>query len=76
MYIWEIIDLYSRKVIAYKISKKNSTQLTKATFKYAYFSRKSKEGLIFHSDKESNYISRSFYDYLKQFGVNSRFQGV
>lgn len=73
LYICVIIDLYSRKVIAYKISKKNSTQLTKATFKYAYFSRKPQKGLIFHSDNGSNYISRSFYDYLKQFGVKQSF---
>ena len=32
-YICVIIDLYSRKVIAHKIFKRNSTQLTKGTFK-------------------------------------------
>ncbi len=59
-YICVIFDLYSRKVIAYKISKRNSTQLTKATFKYVYFNRKPQEGLIFHSDNGSNYISKPF----------------
>lgn len=68
-FICIILDLYSRKVVAFKISKRNSTQLTKATFKYAYFSRKPQVGLVFHSDNGSNYISRSFYAYLKQFGV-------
>ncbi len=72
-YICVILDLFSRKVIAYKISKRNSTQLTKATFKYAYFNRKPQEGLIFHSDNGSNYISRTFYAYLKQFGVRQSF---
>ena len=72
-YICVIIDLYSRKVIAYKISKRNSTQLTKGTFKVAYFCRKPQEGLIFHSDNGSNYISKSFYIYLKQFGVKQSF---
>lgn len=72
-YICIILDLYSRKIVAHKISKRNSTQLTKATFKYAYFSRKPHEGLIFHSDNGSNYISRSFYAYLKQFGVVQSF---
>lgn len=72
-FICIILDLYSRKVVAFKISKRNSTQLTKATFKYAYFSRKPQEGLIFHSDNGSNYISRSFYAYLKQFGVIQSF---
>lgn len=72
-FICVILDLYSRKVVAFKISKRNSSQLTKATFKYAYFSRKPQEGLIFHSDNGSNYISRSFYSYLKQFGVQQSF---
>lgn len=72
-FICVILDLYSRKVLAFKISKRNSSQLTKATFKYAYFSRKPQEGLIFHSDNGSNYISRSFYSYLKQFGVQQSF---
>ena len=72
-YICVIIDLYSRKVIAHKISKRNSTQLTKGTFKIAYFNRNPEEGLIFHSDNGSNYISISFYAYLKQFGVEQSF---
>ncbi len=72
-YICIILDLYSRKVVAFKISKRNSTQLTKATFKYAYFNRKPPEGLIFHSDNGSNYISKTFYVYLKQFGVRQSF---
>lgn len=72
-YICVILDLYSRKVVAYKISKRNSTQLTKATFKYAYFRRNPQEGLIFHSDNGSNYVSKSFYTYLKQFGVRQSF---
>ena len=72
-YICVIIDLYSRRVIAHKISKRNSTQLTKGTFKIAYFSRNPPEGLIFHSDNGSNYISKSFYIYLKEFGVKQSF---
>ena len=35
-YICVVLDLYARKVIAYKISRHNSTQLTKATVKAAY----------------------------------------
>ena len=38
-YICVVLDLYARKVIAYKISKHNSTQLTNATVKMAYETR-------------------------------------
>ena len=65
-YICAVIDLYSRKVIACKISKNNSTQLTKSTVKIAVESRNPDKGLIFHSDNGSNYmtiqlLNRSFH---------------
>ena len=37
-YICVILDLFSRMVVGYKISYKNSTQLVKSTFKIAYVS--------------------------------------
>lgn len=72
-YICVVLDLYSRKIIAHKISKRNSTVLTKDTFKYAYYSRNPEEGLIFHSDNGSNYISRAFSEYLKERGTKQSF---
>ena len=50
-YICTILDLYSRKVIAHKVSTKNSSRLINATFKHAYIERKPDDGLIFHSDR-------------------------
>ena len=68
-YICAVLDLYSRKAIAYRISLKNSTQLTKGTFKFAYQAEKPQRGLIFHSDNGSNYISKNFTAYLRQYGI-------
>ena len=68
-YICAIIDLFSRKVVAHKVSHRNSTQLTKSTFQLAYNIRKPQEGLLFHSDNGSNYISKEFTGYLKRMGV-------
>lgn len=59
-YICVIIDLCSRRIVSYRISKKNSTQLTTATFKAAYQERNPEEGLIFHSDRGSQYSSHAF----------------
>lgn len=56
-YICVIIDLFSRKVIAHKVSKKNSTQLLTATFKMAHEERHPPSGLIFHSDRGAQYTS-------------------
>ena len=72
-YICVILDLYSRKIVAYRVSLKNSAQLTKATFKQAYEFRKPPEGLLFHSDNGSNYISRNFTSYLRHCGVIQSF---
>ena len=72
-FICVILDLFSRMVIGYKISHKNSTQLIKAAFKMAYEQRKPSEGLIFHTDRGSNYKSYTFATYLKTFGVVQSF---
>lgn len=71
-YICVIIDLYARKVVSYRISLSNSTQLTKGTFKKAYESRKP-TNLLFHSDQGSNYTSKSYTSYLKDRGVTQSF---
>lgn len=72
-YICVIIDLYARKVIAHKISKHNSTQLTKATAKTAYELRKPADTLLFHSDQGSNYTSTEFRKYLKSINITQSF---
>lgn len=72
-YICVILDVFSRKVVSYHISKKNSTQLVKTTFKKAYESRMPKEGLLFHTDNGSNYVSNTFVNYLNKLGVTQSF---
>lgn len=72
-YICVVLDLYARKVIAYKISRHNSTQLTKATVKAAYETRKPTESLLFHSDQGSNYTSSEFRKYLKSLNIIQSF---
>lgn len=72
-YICVIIDLFSRKVISYHISGNNSTQLAKTTFKKAYETRHPLEGLLFHTDNGSNYLSNTFMGYLNSLGVKQSF---
>ncbi len=72
-YVCVIIDLFSRKVISYKISKKNSTQLITATFKIACEMRQPSPGLIFHSNRGSQYISHRFQQLLREHGMIQSF---
>lgn len=63
-YICVVLDLFSRKVVAYKIGTSNSTQLTKSTIRIAIESRNPPTGLVFHSDNGGNYTSATFTKYL------------
>jgi len=68
-----IIDLFSRKVVGYRVGPTNSTQLVKSTFKKAYENRRPDNELIFHTDRGSNYRSKTFCDYLKLLQVTQSF---
>lgn len=69
-----VLDLYARKVVGFRFSSKNSTQLTKSTLDAAYKLRKPTDLLLlFHSDQGANYTSRTFRTYLKELGIKSSF---
>ena len=72
-YLCAIVDLYSRKVIAHKISTRNSTQLITATLRMAYDARTPGENLIFHSDQGSQYTSLAFRQLLKKLKIMQSF---
>lgn len=56
-YLSTIIDLYNRKVVAYKISKFNNNQLVIDTLNEALGKRKNVTDLIIHSDQGFQYTS-------------------
>ena len=68
-YICVILDLFSRKVVSYTISKKNSTRLVTSAFKQAVIERGCSRGLVFHSDRGSQYLSHTFQQLLQQYKV-------
>lgn len=72
-YICVVIDLYARAVVGYRVGIKNSTQLTKSTFKAAYENRKPNEPLLFHTDRGSNYRSKTFCSYLKSLNIKQSY---
>lgn len=68
-YLCVVLDLFSRKVIAYRLSMRNSTHLVKMTIRDAVVLRKPPVGLIFHSDRGANYTSFAFWQYLRKQGI-------
>ncbi len=69
MYICVVIDLYSRMVVGYTISKRESKQLVSSALKKAIEFRNPKTGLIFHSDRGGQYTADSFQNLLKKNGM-------
>lgn len=70
-----ILDLFARRVVGYRVSLNNSTQLTKSTFKTAYENRQP-TNLLFHSDRGSNYTSHTFCSFLSALGVKQSFSNT
>lgn len=72
-YIGIIMDLYSRRIIAYRISPHNSTKLISIAFRQAYAERTPPKGLIFHSDQGVQYTSLAFCNLLLSCDVRQSF---
>jgi putative transposase len=52
-----ILDLYSRKLIGWPMDSKMKKELVVNDVNNAYLKRKPKKGIIFHSDRGSQYDS-------------------
>ena len=59
-YICVVMDLFSRKIIAYKSSTRIDTKLVIDTFRSAYSKRGCPAGVMFHSDQGCQYTSKDF----------------
>lgn len=76
IYLCVIIDLFSRRVVGYRVSKRSSTHLVTATFRAAFQDRGTPSGLIFHSDRGGQYISDTFRGLLQKCGVTQSFSST
>ena len=65
LYVCAILDLFSRKVVAYRVSPKNSTYLITSTFRQAFQNRNTPQSLMFHSDQGAQYTSKTFRKLLR-----------
>ncbi len=71
MYLAIVIDLYSRRVDGLSIKKRITKQLVKDALLMAIWRRKPSPGLIFHSDRGSQYCSRDSKNLTKDYGIRS-----
>ncbi|EMI63521.1 integrase core domain protein, partial [Leptospira noguchii str. Bonito] len=66
------LDLYSRKVVGWSISNSNDSKLVCTALSKAIECRNPPKGLVFHSDRGSNYCSyetRNIYSVINSEGV-------
>ena len=66
LYLFVIIDLYSRRVVGWAMSKSLATPTLLQAFWMAVARRGAPEGLIFHSDRGVQYASRRFRNVLRK----------
>lgn len=73
VFLCVIIDLFSRRVVSYRVSQKQSTHLVTSTFKMAFQERGNPAALTFHSDRGGQYTSETFRNLLTRCGVAQSF---
>jgi transposase InsO family protein len=72
-YLCVVIDLFSRKVISWRLSAQANADLVITTFQKAYDSRNAPYGLMFHSDRGTQYTSLAFRQLLDSLNIVQSF---
>ena len=60
MYLAVVKDLYSRRIVDWHIDKRMTTDLVSKALMKAYHLRRPGKGLVFHSDRGSQYTSKRY----------------
>jgi len=75
LYLAVVMDLYSRKIVGWSIDNSLSTELVIRALLMAVIHRNPERGLVFHSDRGSQYTSSSFRSILKNYGMVQSMSG-
>jgi transposase InsO family protein len=75
LYLAVIIDLYSRRVIGWAVSKRMKRDLVMQALQRAIALRKPPKGVIHHSDRGSQYCSRDYRKLLEKHGFEASMSG-
>ena len=69
MYLAIVMDLYSRRIVGWHIDKRMTTDLVSRAMIKAYNHRQPPKGLVFHSDRGSQYTSKQYRKLLVGYGI-------
>lgn len=71
MYLAIVMDLYSRRIVGWSIDKRMTTDLICKALIMAYNLRQPGKGLVFHSDRGSQYTSQRYRNLMDAYGIRS-----
>ena len=71
MYLAIVMDLYSRRIVGWHASKRMTTDLIRKALIMAYNLRRPPKGLVFHSDRGSQYTSQRYRKLLDGYGIRA-----
>ena len=75
LYLTVVIDLFSRQVVGWSMKPHMRAELVAGALRMAWFRRQPASGLIFHSDRGSQYCSQEFQSALTAYGMRSSMSG-
>jgi transposase InsO family protein len=73
LFLAVVIDLFSRQVVGWSLRDDMTSSIVIDALRMAWFKRhpSKQAGLIFHSDRGSQYASKDFRDVLKEYGITA-----
>ena len=69
MYLAIVMDLYSRRIVGWHIDKRMTSDLIGRALMMAINLRQPRAGLVFHSDRGSQYTGKLYQSLLASFGI-------
>ncbi len=71
LYLAVVLDLFSRRIVGWSMGETITAELACRALESAWQQRQPGSGLIFHSDRGSQYASRSYTELLAEHGIKA-----
>ncbi|WP_238402964.1 IS3 family transposase [Paenibacillus mesophilus] len=71
LYLASVLDLFTRKIVGWKLAERMTTDLVLAALDQAYKAQKPPKGLIHHSDRGSQYASEPYRARLQKYRMEA-----
>ena len=76
LYLAVVLDLFARMVVGWAMSKRMTSELTKAALEMAIQRREPAKGLLHHSDQGSQYTDKEYQALLEEYGMTPSMNSV